>query len=244
MQPPAKKRRVETTAIEEIEFDPAARQEYLTGFHKRKLQRAKDAQEAAEKKARLEKIEERRKVRQSLHVPKIRLLTFLIKLREERKADLERHVQEVNALLKPLEDAENGEESQSEAESRETNSWNGISESPKLDRQAEYVEEDRYTTVTIEAMDVSKEGLLKADDDQQDKDAGDEDSQGEDNRAVKERNDLDKKRKWSREKPKDRLDRPKKKKKKFRYESKAERKVVRVKQKMRNSKQASARRAA
>jgi ribosomal RNA-processing protein 17 len=63
MQPPAKKRRVESAAIDEITFDNAARQEYLTGFHKRKLQRAKHAQEAAEKKARLERIEERRKVR-------------------------------------------------------------------------------------------------------------------------------------------------------------------------------------
>lgn len=43
-------------------FDPAARQEYLTGFHKRKLQRAKHAQEIAEKRAREEKIAGRKKV--------------------------------------------------------------------------------------------------------------------------------------------------------------------------------------
>lgn len=66
MQPPAKRRRLETSSVEAISFDNAARQEYLTGFHKRKLQRAKHAQEAAEKRARLERIEERRKVRQSL----------------------------------------------------------------------------------------------------------------------------------------------------------------------------------
>lgn len=77
MQPPAKKRRIETITIEEIKFDPAARQEYLTGFHKRKLQRAKDAQEAAEKKARLDKVEQRRKVRRSLYACGIRLLTTL-----------------------------------------------------------------------------------------------------------------------------------------------------------------------
>jgi ribosomal RNA-processing protein 17 len=68
MQPPAKRRRTETAVVEEIKFDTAARQEYLTGFHRRKLQRAKHAQEAAEKKARLERIEERRKVRPSLLV--------------------------------------------------------------------------------------------------------------------------------------------------------------------------------
>lgn len=63
MQPLAKKRRLASAAFDEIKFDPAARQEYLTGFHKRKLQRAKQAHEAAEKKARLERLEERRKVR-------------------------------------------------------------------------------------------------------------------------------------------------------------------------------------
>jgi hypothetical protein len=75
MQPPAKKRRVETIAVEEINFDTTARQEYLTGFHKRKLQRAKHAQEAAEKKARLERIEDRRKVWQSLLTRETLLLT-------------------------------------------------------------------------------------------------------------------------------------------------------------------------
>jgi Nucleolar protein 12 (25kDa) len=62
MPPPTKKRKLQPSAVEEITFDLAARQEYLTGFHKRKLQRAKQAQDAAEKRARAEKIEERRKV--------------------------------------------------------------------------------------------------------------------------------------------------------------------------------------
>jgi ribosomal RNA-processing protein 17 len=51
--------------VEEITFDPAARQEFLTGFHKRKLQRAKHALEAAEKRAREERLVERRKARTS-----------------------------------------------------------------------------------------------------------------------------------------------------------------------------------
>ena len=76
MQPPAKKRRTETVAVEEIKFDTAARQEYLTGFHKRKLQRTKHAQEAAEKKARLERIEERRKVWPSLLLWRTLLMTL------------------------------------------------------------------------------------------------------------------------------------------------------------------------
>lgn len=62
LPPPSKKRK--TAAIEEISFDNDARHEYLTGFHKRKLQRIKHAQEEAAKKAREEKIEIRKQVRQ------------------------------------------------------------------------------------------------------------------------------------------------------------------------------------
>ena len=77
MQPPVKRRRVEVPAVEEISFDNAARQEYLTGFHKRKLQRAKDAREAAERKARLERIGERKKVKSSVLICEITIPNVL-----------------------------------------------------------------------------------------------------------------------------------------------------------------------
>ncbi|OAX80964.1 hypothetical protein ACJ72_04702, partial [Emergomyces africanus] len=63
MAPYPKKRKLTASnpnAIQEILFDPSARAEYLTGFHKRKLQRAKHAQENAEKRAKEEKREQRR----------------------------------------------------------------------------------------------------------------------------------------------------------------------------------------
>jgi len=60
MAPPMKKRKV--AQVEEIAFDFAAREEYLSGFHKRKLQRAKHAQEEAIKKERLEKLDTRKQV--------------------------------------------------------------------------------------------------------------------------------------------------------------------------------------
>ena len=69
MPPPLKKRRTQPTSVDEITFDTAARQEYLTGFHKRKLQRSKHAQEVAEKKARTERIEQRRKVQAQHPLP-------------------------------------------------------------------------------------------------------------------------------------------------------------------------------
>lgn len=60
--PPPKKRRKPVAAIEEIQFDASAREDYLTGFHKRKLQRIKNAKEEATKKEREEKIKARKLV--------------------------------------------------------------------------------------------------------------------------------------------------------------------------------------
>src|ERR1700728_777547 len=209
MQPPAKKRRTETAAVEEIKFDTAARQEYLTGFHKRKLQRTKHAQETAEKKARLERIEERRKDRPSLPVQGALLITCFIQLREERKADLERHVQEVNTFLQPQQDTETESESERKSESREAESWDGISEPPGVDYEAEYVDEDRYTTVTVDAMDLSKEGLHMAEEDLRKQDRVDEDGRGRGDGVTGKGENVGEKRKWTREKPKERQDRPK-----------------------------------
>lgn len=62
--PPAPSRKRKAAhAIEEISFDNSARSEYLTGFHKRKVQRQKHAQEEAAKRARQERIELRKQVR-------------------------------------------------------------------------------------------------------------------------------------------------------------------------------------
>ena len=62
MTAPPKKRRKSAPAIEEITFDPSAREDYLTGFHKRKLQRAKHAKEEAAKREREDKITARKLV--------------------------------------------------------------------------------------------------------------------------------------------------------------------------------------
>ena len=62
MAPPSKKRKLAVTAPEAITFDPAAREEYLTGFHKRKLARIKHAQEENAKREKEEKLRFRREV--------------------------------------------------------------------------------------------------------------------------------------------------------------------------------------
>jgi ribosomal RNA-processing protein 17 len=62
LRAPSKKRKREH-AVEEIAFDGDSRLDYLKGFHKRKQQRIKYAQELAAKKAREDKIAFRKQVR-------------------------------------------------------------------------------------------------------------------------------------------------------------------------------------
>lgn len=61
--PPNKKRKIKTVHEEKIDFDPAAREEYLTGFHKRKLERRKHAEQENAKKDKEEKLRFRKEVR-------------------------------------------------------------------------------------------------------------------------------------------------------------------------------------
>ena len=61
MAPAAKKRRVDQ--LDSISFDPSSREEYLTGFHKRKQQRIQDSRESAAKKDKEQRVRERRQVR-------------------------------------------------------------------------------------------------------------------------------------------------------------------------------------
>ncbi|KAF2265676.1 hypothetical protein CC78DRAFT_418802, partial [Lojkania enalia] len=217
MPPPNKKRKTSSTAPAEIKFDVAAREEYLTGFHKRKQARIKHAQEEA---ARKEK-EERQRLRREM--------------RQKRKEDLEKHVSEVNTLLRKanpdLSDPDKTESGKDEGEEE----FQGFDEFIEdINREDEYIDEDKYTTVTIESVGISKEGFEKAQDgdaeNEEGRENGTENMNGEDGT---------KKRIWTKERPK--ADRPKKKKKQFRYETKAERKAERIKQGLKKKVKAQAR---
>jgi len=147
-------------------------------------------------------------------------------LREERKQELQEHVEAVNRALKEVGVIGTGEGETEEDE----DAWGGIEDEEKaaapevLDHEEEYVDEDRYTTVTIEAVDVSKEGLKKVAEDDEEGDQAPE-------LVPAEGKEDDGKKKW-----------PKKpRKQKFRYESKAERKFTRGKQKEGNKAKADAR---
>ncbi|CAI7593745.1 unnamed protein product [Penicillium glandicola] len=199
--------------VEEVNFDSESRQEWLTGFHKRKVQRAKHAQDNAAKRYKEEKRDARKKIR------------------EERKKDFEQAMAEHKAVLKRMkEDA--GDLGEMEGE-KEEEDWEGIEEPPAVDYEAEYIDEDKYTTVTVEEMDASREGLLKA--------AKGEDSENEEEKKYPtESAEADTKAK--KRKPRSAAsEAARKKKRNFRYETKVERKQTMLKQRAVKSKRAKAR---
>jgi len=147
-------------------------------------------------------------------------------LREERKEELEEHVEAVNKALRDVAGLDKTDADEDD------DVWGGIEEAdedkiilPSVDHEEEYVDEDRYTTVTVEAVDVFKDGLHRIADE-------DEDVENTPKHWKATEEDAKPKKKW-----------PKKEKpKKFRYESKVERRISRGKQKGKNTAKADARR--
>lgn len=145
-------------AVNEVTFDKESREEYLTGFHKRKLQRKKKAQEYNKEQERLARIEERKQ------------------LRDERKRDLENQLREFNEKAKELAMINGGlaDDNEEEGEGSGDEEWTGFEkdgseENPKEDKPVslkgilhhkEIYEPDSdangfgdETTVTIESID-------------------------------------------------------------------------------------------
>ncbi|KAJ3498774.1 hypothetical protein NLG97_g845 [Lecanicillium saksenae] len=202
--PPPNRKRKNTSEVEEVTFDNDARQEYLTGFHKRKQQRIKNAQEAAAKRARQEKLDTRKQVR------------------DERRQEMEDHVRRVNEMLKASQ-AATAEDDDKLGDSPDEE-WGGFPDKPELDivdHEEEYIDEDRYTTVTVETVSVSRDGLSKP---ELPNDEGESKENGDD---AKEEQEKEEEKKTNRRAPKP-------KKKTFRYESKAERDFENRKQRARN----------
>ena len=120
--------------------------------------------------------------------------------------------------------------------------WNGIAEETNIDHEAEYEDEDRHTTVTIEAVNVTKKGLQKAiaaqgSDEDEIEDGLDTVDVDAADKSIETGTTTKTKRIWTKERPGG----PKKKKNKFRYESKAERKATRYKERSGNKAKAKAR---
>ncbi|MCJ1474610.1 hypothetical protein MMC13_003270 [Lambiella insularis] len=216
-----KKKKKSASAIEEITFDFDAREDYLSGFHKRKLQRIKHAQEEAAKKGREDRINARKH------------------LREGRKADLEKHVEAVNMMLRKADQQE--ETSNSDGDEGMVESWSDVVEAPDVNHETDYEDEDKHTTVTIEAVNVTRAGLQKVIA-AENWDIDSENRSSADNRCSlaqpPEKGTAGaNKRIWTKQRPEG----LKKKKKKFRYESKGERKITRYKERSGNKAKAKAR---
>jgi ribosomal RNA-processing protein 17 len=159
-----------------------------------------------------------------------------LQLRQQRKVDLEKHVEEVNRLVRQA----NGEvenlnpdlaaESNSDSDASD-DEFTGFTDPAPINEQDEYIDEDKYTTVTIETVGISRSGMSRPGEDEAEEKARQDEARAKEAEA--------KKRVWTKERPK--TDRPKKKKIKFRYETKAERKLERAKQGAKKKKQAAAR---
>ncbi|KIW03353.1 uncharacterized protein PV09_05561 [Verruconis gallopava] len=215
MPPPSKRRK--TSVVQEVVFDPVARHEYLTGFHKRKLARIKHAQEIALKKEKEEKRRER------------------IELRRQRQQQLEDHVKAINDSMKILNGTgdESGEDDDKD-DDRDTerdDSWGGFDvEAPVESKDEEYVDEDQYATVTVEAVEITRDGMEAYKGSEQETESSEEESSQESGtRAEAVAPEKKTKRLWSKnklvsEKPK------RKKSRNFRYESKEVRKLNRARE--------------
>ena len=163
-------------------------------------------------------------------------------MREERQRQLEEHVNTVNSMLRSTNGSTNGsdKDGDEELDADEGEEWQGFEEAVEVNRVDEYVDEDKYAVVTVEAVDVSKDGLhatAEGKDSKTNQSGSDTDSRISDQDISNGKQ--QKKRKWTKEKPGDAKP---KKRKKFRYESAAERKEARQKQKAKNAKAAKARR--
>ncbi|PNS18981.1 Eukaryotic translation initiation factor 3 subunit B [Sphaceloma murrayae] len=224
--PPVPKRR-KLEPVAELNFDPAARQEYLTGFHKRKLERAKHARELAQKKDREEKIVQRKQ------------------LRDSRKREAEQRVEEMSAFLKKQAELEDegivipGDELEQQGEAQEEAEFEGFEEVPAVDALDEYVDEGKFTTVVVKELDDIRDYETEAEDGEDE----DEAVEALDKDQTHDAGSVEKpKRAWTKKRPT--ADKSNKKKKRtFRYESKHERQTERKKQKLKNSAAAKTRKA-
>lgn len=159
-------------------------------------------------------------------------------------------MQAINAIMKKQQDGGSEEDDEEDEEA-----WEGIDGDvergsvaakpggPIEGHEDEYVDEDRYTTVTVEPM------TLQSDEEQEDEKDDGLEVEGGDGNAItsKDGSNADgrqadgskKKRVWTKTKPPS--DKKKPKKTKFRYESKADRKSIRTRQSLKNKAAARAR---
>lgn len=123
-------------------------------------------------------------------------------------------------------------DSETDDSDKDEDEWNGFDEAPQapaleaVDHEEEYIDEDLYTTVKVEAVSVDRDGLhnkseLKAVEDDSDEHSAADDTESKNAKGGSS--------------SEGRKDHPKKKKKKFRYETKVVRQMTNRKNKARKS---------
>lgn len=123
-------------------------------------------------------------------------------------------------------------DSETDGSDKAEDEWNGFDEAPQapaleaVDHEEEYIDEDLYTTVKVEAVSVDRDGLhnkseLEAVDDDSGERSAADDTQSKNAKGTTS--------------SEGRKDHPKKKKKKFRYETKVVRQMTNRKNKARKS---------
>ncbi|KAG0028748.1 pre-60S ribosomal particles component [Podila clonocystis] len=129
----AKKRKARQEQLTEVTFDPDARKEYLTGFHKRKVHRQNVARELAKQREHEEKLEARKEARAARK-----------EMQEEKAQEYEKYRKQLKIKYgEALSDDENDE-----------NVFSGDEEETKEPKEAKFKTKTTLTTVTvIEDMD-------------------------------------------------------------------------------------------
>lgn len=144
----------------------------------------------------------------------------------------------MNSIIRKATEGKEDDEIEDGSGGGETGSLGIIEATHRVDHEQEYLDEDRYTTVTVEAVDVTRDGLRTLTD--EDENDNLETSRQNDNvipQISGEGETRKGKRIWTKEYPGGQ----KKRKKQFRYESKAERKITRYKERSGNKLKAKSR---
>lgn len=106
--------------VDEVVFDKDSRQEYLTGFHKRKLQRQKKAQDYNKEQDRLARIEERKK------------------MRDEKKKDIETQLKRFNETVKEITHFNDSDDEASNKDDEESDgNWAGFGDDNDSDQNSD-----------------------------------------------------------------------------------------------------------
>lgn len=209
----SQQRKTKLSPPETIHFDHAAREEYLTGFHKRKIARIALARAEIEKREKEERVKLRRD------------------LRRQRQLDLETFGEEVNRVANRLNGNTDGPDTTSAEDRNCAVDFNGLQHVEPIHSEDEFIDEGVYTNVVTESVCISKAGFSRT------FEKRDEENDG----SVCTKRIHHTMRSKS-------LTTPEKSKQKktrinFRYESKAERKVERMRQGTKKNKQKAARKA-